>query len=87
MLRDEVIGTINEILMKKIHFDITKLTDEQKNESLLNPEYGFMAIDLFVLYMELEKKLGINFSQADVIEKRFDVYNNIVDSVMGKMKG
>lgn len=87
MTRDEVEIAINDILVNMIHFDIAGLTDEQKNESLLNPKYGFMAIDLFVLYMELENKLGIHFSQNDIIDRRFDVYNNIVDSILDNLKG
>ena len=87
MTRDEVEITINDILVNMIHFDIAGLTDEQKNESLLHPKYGFMAIYLFVLYMELENKLGIHFSQKDIIDRRFDIYNNIVDNILDNLKG
>lgn len=80
MTRDEVEIKINDILVNKIHFNMEKLTEEKKNESLLQPQNGLMAIDLFVLYMELEKELGIRFCDKDVIEKRFDIYNNIIDS-------
>lgn len=87
MTREEAKRVIDNILTEKLHFDVTKLTDQQKGESLLSPQYGFMAIDLFVLYMELEKELNVHFAQEDVIEKRFDVYNNIVDCIMEKKKG
>ena len=39
------------------------------------------AVDLFVLYMELEKELHIKFDEKDVIDSRFDVYDNIINSV------
>ena len=87
MTRDEVEIKINDILVNKIHFNMEKLTEEKKNESLLQPQHGLMAIDLFVLYMELEKELGIRFCDKDVIEKRFDIYNNIIDSVLENLKG
>ncbi len=87
MTRDEVEIKINDILVNKIHFNMEKLTEEKKNESLLQPQNGLMAIDLFVLYMELEKELGIRFCDKDVIEKRFDIYNNIIDSVLENLKG
>lgn len=87
MTRDEVEIKINDILLNKIHFNVEKLTEEKKNESLLQPQNGLMAIDLFVLYMELEKELGIRFCDKDVIEKRFDIYNNIIDSVLENLKG
>ncbi len=87
MTRDEVEIKINDILVNKIHFNMEKLTEEKKNESLLQPQNGLMAIDLFVLYMELEKELGIRFCDKDVIEKRFDIYNNIIDSILENLKG
>ena len=43
---------------------------------MLNPEIGFKAVDLFVLYMELEKELHIKFDERDVIDSRFDMYDN-----------
>ena len=62
-------------------FHAERLSETQKADSLLNPEIGFKAVDLFVLYMELEKELHIKFDEKDVIDSRFDVYDNIINSV------
>ena len=53
----------------------------QKDYLKLRKRIGFKAVDLFVLYMELEKELHIKFDEKDVIDSRFDVYDNIINSV------
>lgn len=54
-------------------------------KSLLAPSIGFMPIDLMILYLELEKELNITFSEKNVIEERFDIYNNIIRFVQEKI--
>ena len=72
---------VYSVFRSKFNFNPEKLTESQRADSLLKPEIGFKAVDLFVLYMELEKELHIKFDEKDVIESRFDVYNNILSSV------
>lgn len=81
MDQNQIENKIIDLFWDKFQFHADKLTDEQKKESLLKPEIGFQAVDLFVLYLELEKTFEIQFSEEDVIGRRFDVYNNILDSV------
>ena len=69
------------VFWNKFQFNAERLSETQKADSLLNPEIGFKAVDLFVLYMELEKELHIKFDEKDVIDSRFDVYDNIINSV------
>ena len=69
------------VFWNKFQFHAERLSETQKADSLLNPEIGFKAVDLFVLYMELEKELHIKFDEKDVIDSRFDVYDNIINSV------
>lgn len=72
---------VYSVFLSKFKFNPEKLSESQRADSLLKPEIGFKAVDLFVLYMELEKELHIKFDEKDVIESRFDVYNNILSSV------
>lgn len=81
MEQNQVEQKIINVFWDKFQFHADRLSDEQRRESLLKPEIGFQAVDLFVLYMELEEIFGIRFDEADVIENRFDVYNNILNSV------
>lgn len=69
------------VFWNKFQFHPERLSEAQRSDSLLNPEIGFKAVDLFVLYMELEKELHVKFDEKDVIDSRFDVYDNIINSV------
>ena len=69
------------VFWNKFQFHPERLSEAQRADSLLDPEIGFKAVDLFVLYMELEKELHIKFDEKDVIDSRFDVYDNIINSV------
>ena len=64
------------VFWNKFQFHAERLSETQKADSLLNPE-----IDLCVLYMELAKELLIKFDEIDEIDSRFDVYDNIINSV------
>lgn len=81
MEQNQIEKIIINLFWDKFQFRADRLSDEQKKESLLKPEIGFHAVDLFVLYRELEKAFEIQFSEEDVIDCRFDIYNNILDSV------
>lgn len=69
------------VFWNKFQFHPERLSESQRADSLLSPEIGFRAVDLFVLYMELEKELHIKFDEKDVLDSRFDVYDNIINSV------
>ena len=62
------------VFWNKFQFHAERLSETQKADSLLNPEIGFKAVDLFVLYMELEKELHIKFDEKDVIDNFVYVY-------------
>lgn len=81
MERKEIEQTVNTILEEKFQFHAENLSALQKSESLFKLEIGFKAVDLFVLYMELERVLNIKFDEEDVVKNRFDVYNNVLKSV------
>ena len=83
--RAEIQKQLDELMLEKFGFHAERLSDEEKAGSLLNPNIGFQAIDMLVLFMEAERKLNITFRQEDVVEKRFDVYNNILDIVEDHM--
>ena len=81
MVNMDIEQRVISVFWNKFQFHAERLSETQKADSLLNPEIGFKAVDLFVLYMELEKELHIKFDEKDVIDSRFDVYDNIINSV------
>lgn len=61
-------------------------TEAQRRGSLFSQDLGFEAIDLMVLFRELEQRLGISFDTQDVTKQRFDIYENIIATVERKTK-
>lgn len=60
-------------------------SEAQRKGSLFSKDMGFEAIDLMVLFRELEQRLGISFDTEDVTKQRFDVYENIIMAVERKL--
>lgn len=85
MERLEIRKQLDELMLEKFGFHAEKLSDAEKTRSLLNPNIGFQAIDILVLFMEVERNFNIRLCQEDVVEKRFDIYNNILDIVENHM--
>lgn len=75
----KVVGYISEKFSLKLEESIIK------EYSLLDPRIGLMPRDLLVLFMEMQKIFDICFVEEDVIEKRFDYLDNIVDAIMKKV--
>lgn len=76
---------VNQVFIDIFKFHAERLTEKEKMKSLLASSIGFMLIDLMILYLELEKELNITFSEKNVIEERFDIYNNIIRFVQEKI--
>lgn len=56
------------------------------NEKLLQPQYGLQPRDLFALFHELQDVFDIKFEEADLTVRRFDIFSDIVDSIMLKVQ-
>lgn len=76
---------VNTVFLDIFGKNPQKWSEKQKKGSLFSPDIGLEAIDLMVLYRELEQGLGICFDTEDVTEQRFDVYDNIVAAVERKL--
>jgi acyl carrier protein len=83
MNRDEVVKRVNEFIKEKFSLDLEG--NIIKEYSLLDPRVGLTPRDLLVLFMEMQRIFGIRFVEQDVIEKRFDYLDNIVDAIMMKV--
>ena len=86
MEKKDIENRISRLMLNKFEFHVENLINEDKRKSLLNPQIGFQAIDMIVLFMELEKEFGIMFTEEDVINYRFDVYDSIVGIIEEKVK-
>lgn len=54
--------------------------------SLLDPTIGMLPRDLFTLFFDLQKKYGIRFVESDVLDKRFDYFDELVEIIYQKIK-
>lgn len=84
MEKNEIESRIIEIINKKLVLDID--VARYRKYSMLDPRVGLLPRDLLVLFMEIQKEFCISFEEKDIINKRFDYIDNIVDSVIEKSR-
>lgn len=83
MLRKDIEAKVKEILKNKFSIDIDNIENIDKI-SLLDPYIGMMPRDLLTLFFDLQDTFNIKFDENDIIENRFDLYINIVNSIEKK---
>lgn len=76
---------VNQVFLEVFGKNPQEWSEAQKKGSLFAKDLGFEAIDLMVLFRELERRLNIHFDAEDVIKQRFDIYENIIKSVENKL--
>ena len=54
--------------------------------SLLDPSIGMMPRDLFTLFFDLQNIFAIKFIEGDVLDKRFDYFDELTEIVYQKVK-
>lgn len=79
-IRDEII----ELISGKMGVDQQKLYNYGKEKSLLDAAIGLQPRDLLTLFFELQRKYGVAFEEKDIIERRFDYLDNMVDAIICK---
>lgn len=56
-----------------------------EHTSLLDPAIGMKPRDLLTLFFDLEDKYGIKFVENDVLNKRFDFIDELIEIVYKKI--
>jgi acyl carrier protein len=79
-IRDEII----ELISDKVGIDKDRLYHYGKDKSLLDASIGLQPRDMLTLFFDLQRKYRISFAESDIIEKRFDFLDNIVDAIIDK---
>ena len=52
--------------------------------SLLDPRNGLLPRDLLRLFFEIQEEFDVDFDEKDIITRRFDYIDNMVNSVLDK---
>ena len=82
MQKTDVIRDVTEILKNKFNVQV----EEIEYISLLDPAIGMLPRDLFTLFFDLQNKSGIKFVESDVLDKRFDYFDELTEIVYQKVK-
>lgn len=82
MDREYVIIKVNTVVKEKLLIDLSGLSDDERDISLLSTRFGVKPRDLVAIFKELEDAFNIKFTKEDIMDSRFDIYNNIIDSIM-----
>lgn len=82
MSRSDIVGEV--IVLLKSKFGVQ--SEEIGHISLLDPSIGMMPRDLFTLFFDLQNKYGIKFVESDVLDKRFDYFDELTEIVYQKVK-
>lgn len=79
-IRDEII----ELISEKMGIDRQKLYNYGKEKSLLDAAIGLQPRDLLTLFFELQRKYEVVFEEKNIIERRFDYLDNMIDAIISK---
>ncbi len=78
---------VTRILINKMGVSKETLEIMPNDMSILDGEVGLKPRDLITLFFDLQEKYGILFDEQDIIGRRFDRIDNIVESIMEKCMG
>lgn len=84
MEKREIKNKIFEIITSKLKI---KINDAELSQySLLDPRIGLLPRDLIMLFFELQKEFQISFEEKDIMEKRFDYLDTMIDIIAEKFE-
>lgn len=84
MEKQEIKNKVFKILSDKLKINFS--ASELPQYSLLDPKIGLLPRDLLVLFFELQKEFQISFEEKDIIEKRFDYMDIMIDIIAEKLE-
>lgn len=81
MVKNEII----DIIEMKIGIEKEMILSYGAEYSLFDPLIGMKPRDLLTLFFEIQKIYNINFQEEDILNRRFDSLNGIVEAVVAKV--
>ena len=81
MQKADIIRDVMEILKNKFNVEVEKI----EHISLLDPAIGMLPRDSFTLFFDLQEKYDIKFVENDVLDKRFDYFDELIEIVYQKI--
>lgn len=85
MEEEKVIEKLDLLLKNKLGCDEQKISKMRKNR-FLSSEIGFSAVNLFELFLEVEKEFEISFSEEEILNTQFDSYRELIEIICKKQE-
>ncbi len=77
---------LKDLIDKTLSVDIDRLTEEERNYPLLSRRFNVMPYQMLVLFTRIEEELAIRISDEDIVNGKFNSYNDIVNIIKVMMK-
>lgn len=75
-MKDDYVNDLNELLKERTGINFEEKPEIHK-EPFLGAKIGCPVRELAVILFEIEKKFNIKIPEKDVLEGRFDCYENV----------
>ena len=85
ILKEDIEQLLQQITPKRSGKDASG--PRLRDEKLLGPKVGMPARELLYVYFDIRQQMGIRISEYDIIEGRFDTFNNILDLIIKEALG
>lgn len=69
------------IFLNKLGINIHSFNGKIFDEELLGMEFRMTPRDLVYLFFEIEREFNITIPQEDIVAKKFNTFNNIVNII------
>ena len=85
MERNDIETQLAEFIINELGMDLKYIDLKRDDISLFSPEIGLEARELIIIFFESQKKFGVLFTEGDILNNRFDYFQNIVDCIYKKL--
>ena len=88
VLDEKIEEKLDQILKDKFKCSEEKMkTIKENGVRLLSNKIGFSSVNLFELFLEIEREFGISFSEEELLNFEFDKYGELLEMIKGKLGG
>ncbi|MCX7747537.1 MAG: peptide maturation system acyl carrier-related protein [Clostridia bacterium] len=84
--KDEIAEGLKGIFKRRFGIEEKMWNHEVKNKHLLGKEIRLAPRDLLYVFFDLEKEFNINIPENDIVEGRFNSFENAVDIVFEQLQ-
>ncbi len=76
-----IVSRLDKIISNKFGISNMSTSIQLQNDNFLGDKINFAPRDLLILFYEIEKEFSISIPESDIINGKFDTFNNIVEII------